>query len=238
MCVTRRCTCGSVFVCVYCGVVGAHVDTRVKEWRNRRRQLELRGGGRHYVCRVRLCLCFGVCLFVRVRVCWWSLMQWEQQYSMHDTDSGIYALHKTDGDRGSLCFPLFPLCGSLCLSTPTQFSRSLTLSTSPSAACLLCFVIFWQLSCNGIVKVKSPYHPWPLSLCRLVEGGKRVYPEELTLSRKVTVLSTFYVLQEWDDWERPLGETVYSHMSILSILFKVFLWNYFFKITINKVFFK
>ncbi|CAB1420454.1 unnamed protein product [Pleuronectes platessa] len=64
-------------------------------------------------------------------------MQWQQQYSMHDTDSRIYALHKTDGDRGSLCFPPFPsvrLSFSVC-SRP--ISRSPTLSSSPSV--YICF---------------------------------------------------------------------------------------------------
>lgn len=65
--------------------------------------------------------------------CRWSPMPWQQQqqrYSMHDTDSRIYARHKTaDGDRGSLRRPSCPPpppppptpccdCLSLSLSAP------------------------------------------------------------------------------------------------------------------------
>lgn len=88
-------------------------------------------------------------------------------------------LHKTtDGDRGSLCFPPYPLYDFLSLSASTQSPAH-----QPFCVYLLCVVILWQWSSNGIVKVKRPYHLWPLCLYRLFSGSW------LTLYRAVMVLS-------------------------------------------------
>lgn len=92
-----------------------------EEQSNRRRQMGLRRV-EDINCAVSACVAVCACandLCACERVSERRRSQRQRRYSMHDTDSRIYAGHKTkDGDKGSLCWPPDPLCDSLSLSAP------------------------------------------------------------------------------------------------------------------------